>query len=620
MIGKIPQAFIDDLVARIDIIDVIHRRVPLKKAGHEYKACCPFHDEKTPSFTVSPSKQFYHCFGCGAHGTAIGFLMEFDRLSYPEAIEALAESAGLEVPREAAANRGPDLAPLYNLLAQAEQFYERQLRSHADASRAVDYLRQRGLSGEISARFRIGFAPPGWDNLLSALGSDDKRIRQLRDAGLITEQDGKRYDRLRDRIIFPIGWDNLLRALGTSGDKTEQLRRCGLIADRDQGGSYDRLRDRIVFPIHDTRGRVIGFGGRVLGDGTPKYLNSPETAVFHKGRELYGWYEAKQANRQLDRLLVVEGYMDVVALAQFGIQDAVATLGTATTAEHVDKLFRQVPEIVFCFDGDRAGRDAAWKALETALPYMRDGRQARFLFLPEGEDPDSVVRERGAERFHDLATSAESLSSFLFRHLAQGIDLAVPEGRARLAGLAKPLIGRVPAGVFRELLSKELADQVRIENLFARESSTRQRKRTPRDDVRPRSLMQQTIALILQHPDQVIGVASSPELNAAKLPGADILTKLLESVRANPHITTGGLIEQCTDQTIKPMLGRLAQARLDLNPESDIARQIGDGIGRLASQARRAELKALAARELSSLSREEKQRLRELSSMPAPKV
>ena len=576
MIGKIPQAFIDDLVARIDIIDVIHRRVPLKKAGHEYKACCPFHDEKTPSFTVSPSKQFYHCFGCGAHGTAIGFLMEFDRLSYPEAIEALAESAGLEVPREAAANRGPDLAPLYNLLAQAEQFYERQLRSHADASRAVDYLRQRGLSGEISARFRIGFAPPGWDNLL--------------------------------------------RALGTSGDKTEQLRRCGLIADRDQGGSYDRLRDRIVFPIHDTRGRVIGFGGRVLGDGTPKYLNSPETAVFHKGRELYGWYEAKQANRQLDRLLVVEGYMDVVALAQFGIQDAVATLGTATTAEHVDKLFRQVPEIVFCFDGDRAGRDAAWKALETALPYMRDGRQARFLFLPEGEDPDSVVRERGAERLHDLATSAESLSSFLFRHLAQGIDLAVPEGRARLAGLAKPLIGRVPAGVFRELLSKELADQVRIENLFARESSTRQRKRTPRDDVRPRSLMQQTIALILQHPDQVIGVASSPELNAAKLPGADILTKLLESVRANPHITTGGLIEQCTDQTIKPMLGRLAQARLDLNPESDIARQIGDGIGRLASQARRAELKALAARELSSLSREEKQRLRELSSMPAPKV
>ena len=576
MIGKIPQAFIDDLVARIDIIDVIHRRVPLKKAGHEYKACCPFHDEKTPSFTVSPSKQFYHCFGCGAHGTAIGFLMEFDRLSYPEAIEALAESAGLEVPREAAANRGPDLAPLYNLLAQAEQFYERQLRSHADASRAVDYLRQRGLSGEISARFRIGFAPPGWDNLL--------------------------------------------RALGTSGDKTEQLRRCGLIADRDQGGSYDRLRDRIVFPIHDTRGRVIGFGGRVLGDGTPKYLNSPETAVFHKGRELYGWYEAKQANRQLDRLLVVEGYMDVVALAQFGIQHAVATLGTATTAEHVDKLFRQVPEIVFCFDGDRAGRDAAWKALETALPYMRDGRQARFLFLPEGEDPDSVVRERGAERFHDLATSAESLSSFLFRHLAQGIDLAVPEGRARLAGLAKPLIGRVPAGVFRELLSKELADQVRIENLFARESSTRQRKRTPRDDVRPRSLMQQTIALILQHPDQVIGVASSPELNAAKLPGADILTKLLESVRANPHITTGGLIEQCTDQTIKPMLGRLAQARLDLNPESDIARQIGDGIGRLASQARRAELKALAARELSSLSREEKQRLRELSSMPAPKV
>ncbi|MFM1892488.1 MAG: hypothetical protein RLZ44_1565, partial [Pseudomonadota bacterium] len=355
MAGKIPQRFIDDLIARVDIVDVINQRVPLKKAGHEYKACCPFHDEKTPSFTVSPTKQFYHCFGCGAHGTAIGFLMDYDRLSYPEAIEALADDLGLEVPHEAGVERGPDLSPLYEILEQAARFYAWQLRRHPDSARAVEYLRQRGVSGEIAADFRIGFAPPGWDNLLRELGGDARAVDSLRGAGLISEpEDGKRYDRLRDRIVFP---------------------------------------------ILDARGRVVGFGGRVLGAGEPKYLNSPETPVFHKGRELYGLYQAKQAVKQLERLLVVEGYMDVVALAQFGIRYAVATLGTATTAEHLEKLFRSVPEVVFCFDGDRAGRDAAWKALETALPLLREGRQARFLFLPEGEDPDTLVRREGAAAF-----------------------------------------------------------------------------------------------------------------------------------------------------------------------------------------------------------------------------
>ncbi|MDJ0740543.1 MAG: DNA primase, partial [Gammaproteobacteria bacterium] len=397
MPGAIPQHFIDDLLARADIVEIIGRRVPLKKAGREFHACCPFHSEKTPSFTVSPAKQFYHCFGCGAHGSALGFLMEYDRLSFPEAVEELASSMGLEVPREAAFDQGPDHRPLYELLELAAQHYEQQLRQHADAARAVDYLRQRGLSGEIAARFRLGFAPPGWDNLLQALGGDDERVARLRDAGLITEQDHKRYDRLRDRIIFP---------------------------------------------IRDGRGRVVGFGGRLLGDGKPKYLNSPETPVFHKGRELYGLYEARQADGHPARLLVVEGYMDVVALAQFGIGNAVATLGTATTSDHLEKLYRATPEVVFCFDGDRAGRDAAWKALQTALPLMRDGRQARFLFLPDGEDPDSLVRQIGAAAFTERVGGAQPLSEYLFEKLSAQVDMQTLDGRARLGELTQPLLER----------------------------------------------------------------------------------------------------------------------------------------------------------------------------------
>ncbi len=353
MPGAIPQHFIDELLSRADIVEIIGRRVPLKKAGREFQACCPFHNEKTPSFTVSPTKQFYHCFGCGAHGSALSFMMEYDRLSFPEAVEELATSMGLEVPREAGFAQGPDHRPLFDILERAAAYFAQQLRQHAQAAQAVEYLRGRGVSGEVAADFRLGYAPPGWDNLLQALGGgDDSRIRLLREAGLITEQDGKRYDRLRDRIIFP---------------------------------------------IRDTRGRVVGFGGRLLGDGKPKYLNSPETPVFHKGRELYGLFEARQADANPARLLVVEGYMDVVALAQFGISNAVATLGTATTSDHLEKLYRATPELVFCFDGDRAGRDAAWKALQTALPLMREGRQARFLFLPDGDDPDSMVRRIGQE-------------------------------------------------------------------------------------------------------------------------------------------------------------------------------------------------------------------------------
>ncbi len=570
MAGKIPQRFIDDLLARVDIVDVINRRVPLKKAGPEYKACCPFHDEKTPSFTVSPTKQFYHCFGCGAHGTAVGFVMDYDRLSFPEAIEALAEHLGLDVPHEAGSDRGPDLAPLYDTLERAARFYARQLRRHPEAGRAVDYLRRRGVSGEIALDFRIGYAPPGWDNLLRDLGRDSAAIDRLRGAGLISEPEG--------------------------------------------GRRYDRLRDRIVFPILDARGRVVGFGGRVLDGGEPKYLNSPETPVFHKGRELYGLYQARQARQQLDRLLVVEGYMDVVALAQFGIRYAVATLGTATTPEHLEKLYHSVPEVVFCFDGDRAGRDAAWKALETALPLLREGRQARFLFLPEGEDPDTLVRQEGAAAFAERVTRAEPLSEFLFRQLATGVDMQTLDGRARLAEIARPLLARVPAGVYRELLAQRLAELVQIPHLELQSSTPAGRRpaRPATERFRPRSLMQQTIALLLQNPAAAAGAAVPDELARIEAPGAVLLRDLLETLRAHPNLPTAALVERWQDDQTRRTLAKLADAPLELQPGCNTGGQLEDALRRLVRQARKAEAAALAARAPSSLSDAEKQRLREL--------
>ncbi|NIP82922.1 MAG: DNA primase, partial [Gemmatimonadetes bacterium] len=353
MAGRIPRQFIDDLLSRVDIVDVVDEYVPLKKGGKDHKACCPFHNEKTPSFTVSADKQFYHCFGCGAHGTAIGFLMEYAHMDFVEAVEDLAARAGLEVPREAGSGqREESLQPIYDILARASAWYQKQLRQHPEAGSAKDYLKGRGLSGEIAAQFQLGFAPTGWDNLLGAIGATDAE-----------------------------------RAL---------MARAGLLVDKGGGGFYDRFRGRVIFPILDRRGRTIGFGGRVLGDDTPKYLNSPESAIFHKGRELYGLYQARKAAGKPERLIVVEGYMDVVALAQHGIRNAVATLGTAATEAHLEQLFRVSQDVVFCFDGDEAGRRAAWRALETALPAMHDGRQAFFMFLPEGQDPDSLVRERGA--------------------------------------------------------------------------------------------------------------------------------------------------------------------------------------------------------------------------------
>lgn len=420
MAGRIPQSFIDELLARVDVIDVVDSRVKLKKTGKNYSACCPFHNENTPSFTVSPDKQFYYCFGCGASGTALRFVMEFDGLSFPDAVEKLADQINMAVPREAASQREvqqeQEHQSLFKRMEAASQFFERQLREHDKRDRAIQYLKGRGLSGKAAKFFGIGYAPPGWDNLQEALGTDKTAVRELVTSGMLIE--------------------------------------------KDDGRTYDRFRDRIMFPIRDARGRYIAFGGRVLGDEKPKYLNSPETPIFQKNRELYGLYEARKIRQKLTRFVIVEGYMDVVALAEFGIHYAVATLGTATSEHHLRRLFKIVPEVIFCFDGDDAGRTAAARAMETALPVLSDGVQARFLFLPDGEDPDTLVRQEGRDGFEKRLNESLHLPEFLFEQLKQQVDFDTLDGKARLDKMAAPLIGKLPKGTLRSLMEKRLEDMI----------------------------------------------------------------------------------------------------------------------------------------------------------------
>jgi DNA primase len=575
--SRIPQQFIDELMTRVDIIDVIDSRVPLKKSGRDYSACCPFHNEKTPSFTVSQTKQFYHCFGCGAHGTALGFLMDYEHMDFPDAVRELAGRVGLEVPQEAVtASPG---AELYEVLEQSAQFFRRQLKEHPQAARAVDYLKKRGLSGEIAARFGIGFAPPGWDNLLRALGPSAE-ARLLR-AGMLTEKDG--------------------------------------------GKKYDRFRDRIMFPILDRRGRTIGFGGRVLDDGTPKYLNSPETPVFHKGRELYGLYEARTLLRDLPRLLVVEGYMDVVALAQHDIGYAVATLGTATTDEHLEKLFRATPEVLFCFDGDKAGRAAAWRALETTLPVIRDGRQARFMFLPEGEDPDTLVRKLGRDAFEALMEQALPLSTFMYSELAAQVDMTSIDGRARLAELAKPLLARLPEGLFRQMMIEELSAlvQVKVENLAtlsggnqgAGRSSTPTARPAPRPAPTKRSPVRLAIALLLQRPGLAAEAGDPRRFTGLALPGIDLLMEMIELILQRPDIGTGALLEHWRDTEAGAHLLKLAQAPLQV-PEAGYAGEFADILLRLEERIRAQRVEQLYQKDLKTLTPEEKAELQQLLTSP----
>jgi DNA primase len=525
MAGRIPKQFIDELLTRSDIIDVIDARVPLRKAGKDYKACCPFHEEKTPSFTVSADKQFYHCFGCGAHGSAIGFLMDYEHMSFVEAVEELAARAGLTVPKEAGAAFEKDKdtgADLIELMREAARFYRQQLREHPQAGRPVEYLKGRGITGEIARDFDLGFAPDGWDNLLRALGKDDAT--------------------------------------------REALARAGLVVKKDSGGFYDRFRDRVMFPIEDHRGRIVAFGGRVIDKGEPKYLNSPETPLFHKGRELYGLFHARDAIKRENRVLVVEGYMDVVALAQFGIDFAVATLGTATTRDHLERLFRHAPEVIFCFDGDRAGREAAWRALDNALPVLREGRQISFLFLPEGEDPDTLVRKEGQEAFLARLKKALPLPDYLFDTLSRQVDLGRLDGRARLVELARPLLSKMPAGVLRQMMLDRLGELSLMDPDKLPVSAANPDQPVPQRGFRPSgsgpreppSVVRLAIAMLLQRPELARNVHNEDALAELDMPGIPLLLELLRVVKGTSGLNTASIIENFSDSEHKQNLAKLA--------------------------------------------------------------
>lgn len=574
MPGRIPSQFIDDLLTRIDIVEVIDSRVALKKAGREFQACCPFHNEKTPSFTVSPAKQFYHCFGCGAHGSAISFLMEFERMEFVDAIEELASMAGIEVPRESSAMPQKQNRSHYEVLEQASEFYKQQLKQHGGATQAVEYLKQRGLSGETAARFGIGYAPPGWDNLLKHFA-------------------GK-------------------------GVGKKQLLEVGLIIDKPNGGHYDRFRSRIMFPIRDRRGRVIAFGGRALGDETPKYLNSPETNVFHKGRELYGLYEARSTVRNLQQIIVVEGYMDVVSLAQYGVNNAVATLGTATTPEHLEKLFRIVSDVVFCFDGDRAGRQAAWRALETSIPLMHEGRQLHFMFLPEGEDPDTIIQKQGKSGFDALLKQSQTFSNFFFSALSKGVDMGSIDGRSLLVDRAKPHLSKIPEGIFRHMLVTKLAEIVHVESeklstlIFSSGSSAKHQLKPVKMTGGP-SPVRQIIRLLLEQPALANGVDTS-DISGLQLPGIPLLVELIALIQARPQITCGTILELWRDSENGRHLQKLAKQPLDvINISNDgISEEFADILQWLRNQRQQQRLEELLDKShLGSLSPEEIHELKE---------
>lgn len=629
MAGLIPQGFIDDLLGRTDVVEVVGSRIKLKKTGKNYSALCPFHNEKSPSFSVSPDKQFYYCFGCGAGGNAIGFLMDFERMDFPQAVEELARQAGVDVPREERGNqRGPrpqrQDSPLYPVLENAAAFYRQQLRQHAQRKRAVDYLQQRGLSGQIAKLYDIGFAPPGWNNLMGHLATDSSEEKLLIEAGLVVE-------------------------------------------NPDSGNRYDRFRDRITFPIRDSRGRVIGFGGRVLGDDKPKYLNSPETPVFHKGRELYGLYEARRHNRQLDDILVVEGYMDVIALAQHGVTNAVATLGTATSEEHMKRLFRVVNSVVFCFDGDNAGRQAAWRALQSCLTALEDGRHVRFMFLPDGQDPDSLIRQEGQDAFRArMQQQAQPLTEYLFRHLAAEAPPDSLEGKAHLATLALPLIEQVPGSLLRRLLRQSLQERTGMDldslptsapaqsavtapaapatpppadydyaylereepdyHFDAAPEWTSQPRTTRSSEFRRPPARQQrheravespvmSAARTLLHHPHLAGLAQQASTLANEGDEeAQLLIALIDALQKNPQLTTIELLARWHGTALGQQLNQLAEKEWLLNiPSANLEQQFFDTINTLmAGQVDRQIQHLLDKSAQTPLDTEEKQQLRQL--------
>ncbi|CAH0526898.1 DNA primase [Vibrio hippocampi] len=579
MSGIIPRSFIDDLLARLDIVDVIDARVKLKKQGKNYGACCPFHNEKTPSFSVSQEKQFYHCFGCGVHGNSIDFVMEYERLDFVEAIEELASSIGLDVPREQRSGgqrsfkQGPTAnseqkRSLYDLMGAIGKYYQDQLKQ-SSSKVAIDYLKGRGLSGEIAQKFGIGYVSDEWDNVRKNFGQQ-KQVQDM----LVT---------------------------------------AGVLIENDKGNRYDRFRGRIMFPIRDRRGRVIGFGGRVLGDGTPKYLNSPETPIFHKGKELYGLYEVLQAYREPPHVLVVEGYMDVVALAQYGVDYSVASLGTSTTGDHLQVLFRQTSTVVCCYDGDRAGREAAWRAMENALPYLSDGRQLKFMFLPDGEDPDSYIRDNGKQAFEVQVKQAMSLSDFMFSSLMQQVDTSSKEGMAKLSTLAVPLIEKVPGGTLRlylrELLGRKLGlmDERQLQQLISKQGQPETRI-APHKEIK-RTPMREVLALLLQNPSYAQLVPDLSTVRDLSLPGLSLFVEVVDKSQSHPHLTTGQLLEHWRGNKNEALLSRLAswQIPLDDDNQEDV---FADSLDKILYQCIEKQIENLQAKERSvGLSVEEKREL-----------
>ncbi len=586
MAGRIPQTFIDDLLQRIDIVDVIDARVPLHKAGKDHQARCPFHNEKTASFTVSQAKQFYHCFGCGASGTAIGFLMEYAHMEFPEAVENLAAQVGLEIPssneREAPEQKQRRQS-LLDTIASADAYYKQMLRKHEGTSRAVSYLKNRGVSGEVAASFGLGFAPQGWSNLMDALVKTDD-----------TDGTGKR----------------LLAA--------------GLLVKNESGRTYDRFRDRIMFPIQDYRGRVVAFGGRVLGDGEPKYMNSPEHPLFHKGSELYGLFRARGAIREAQKSLVVEGYMDVVALAQHGINYATATLGTATTSMHLQRLFKVTPEIVFSFDGDRAGRAAAWRALENTLPEMQDGRQVSFLFLPDGEDPDSMVRSDGREAFEQRVSKSQSIADYLIEQLTKELDLERLDGRARLAERARPHLQKIPDGVFKQLLVEEFARQCHTQPerlLLSKQTPQSSPANTALSERQPPTQnrkIHNALELLLQHPTLALLEIDITPLANSGLRGFDLLVELQNVFISQPELSLAMVLERFREHKYHPALEKLAIQDHEEPIDFDAAKSgYKAALHALLRQAAEVESSLIAEKGFSSqnfndMSEEEKQRYNEL--------
>ena len=594
MAGRIPQNFIDDLLARVNIVDIIDGRVKLKKTGKNYSGLCPFHQEKSPSFSVSPDKQFYYCFGCGAGGNAIGFLMEYERLEFPQAVEEVAKLVGVDVPRdEAQEQRHSEHKAQYHILDEATSFYQNQLRSHQTKHIAVDYLKSRGLSGQIAQTFGIGFAP--------------------------------------------VGWDNLLKALGTSEERKDLLERSGMLIRHEEKDSlYDRFRERIMFPIRDMRGRTIAFGGRVLGDEKPKYLNSPETDTFQKGRELYGLYEARKLTPKLERILIVEGYMDVISLAQYGITYAVATLGTATSAQHLERLFKSVPEIIFCFDGDAAGRKAAERALETTLPIIKDGQEARFLFLPEGEDPDTLVRKTSKEAFEEHLSEALELSEFFFRYYSENHDLSSIGGRANFSTLALPNIQRMQTSLRQQMMLDRICELTGLtleqinttinltqssqineeaEKAEPQRPTFRQSRPTPATIIKhTTTLCSHLVSLLLHHPELAQKAPNFIDLAELSDPQADLLCKLLTHLQHHPNQSIGTLIIDWNDDPeLRTHLLQLSEiSRLDPVLNGDANQLFDEAWQRLTQRLQENQLSRLQKKPLSALTNDEKKLLSEL--------